>query len=213
MSIDANDDVLIGYAASSRDLIARFESLSSKQLYAPMADLLPTKPSRILDIGAGTGRDAAWLARQGHDVTAVEPVDELRQAGMRLHDGLGIDWRDDRLPDLHALQGRTGFDLILLVGVWQHLNDHQREIAMRRLAALAAPSGLIIMSLRHGRGAPNRRVYDVRPADTIAAASSAGLALVRQCEAESIQPENRDAGVCWTWLAFRSNPFRSATPT
>ena len=77
------DDVIQGYAAASVEMIPRFEAISSAQLYMPVADLLPASPSRIVDIGAGTGRDAAWLAGMGHDVTAVEPVDALRRGGHR----------------------------------------------------------------------------------------------------------------------------------
>jgi protein-L-isoaspartate O-methyltransferase len=32
----------------------------------------------VLDIGSGTGRDAAGLAAMGHSVVAVEPTAELR---------------------------------------------------------------------------------------------------------------------------------------
>src|ERR1700730_11567596 len=94
------DEVLQSYAAASADLITRFEGVSPARLYAPIADLLPSSPSRIVDIGAGTGRDAAWLADKGHDVVAVEPVDEFRRAGIALHKSQRIEWLKDRLPDL-----------------------------------------------------------------------------------------------------------------
>ena len=41
-------------------------------------NLLPRPPGRALDVGAGTGRDAAWLARLGFQVVAVEPSGVLR---------------------------------------------------------------------------------------------------------------------------------------
>lgn len=77
-----SDDVLAGYSASHRELISRFESVACDRLYQHVIDLFPVRSSRIADIGAGTGRDAAWLADKGHFVVAVEPVDELREAGM-----------------------------------------------------------------------------------------------------------------------------------
>ena len=45
--------------------------------------LIPATPSRVLDVGAGTGRDAAALAALGHSVVAVEPTPELRAHGQR----------------------------------------------------------------------------------------------------------------------------------
>lgn len=77
----ATDGVLAGYAGLGADWITRSDSLSCDEIYAPVADLLPAEPGRILDLGAATGRDAAWLARKGHRVVAVEPVKTLREPG------------------------------------------------------------------------------------------------------------------------------------
>lgn len=196
------EDVLQGYATVGPDWITRIEAISSEQLFAPVIDLLPVSPSRIVDIGAGTGRDAAWLANKGHTVLAVEPVVGLRHAGMELHRSSKITWLDDRLPDLSLLQDGDGFERVLLVAVWQHLNDKQRSIAMRCLVNITASGGMLIMLLRHGRGAPSRPVHQVRPEDTINTASEVGFKLMQELRAESIQAVNRIAGVHWTWLAF-----------
>jgi len=198
-----NDDVLQGYSASSADLIRHFEAISSADLFKPVADLLPATSSRVADIGAGTGRDAAWLADKGHDVLAVEPVDELRQAGIDRHRSSRIRWLDDRLPELTRLRNERPFDLLILSGVWHHLNEAERRIAINVLANITAAAGLVIISLRHGIGAPNRPVHPARPEDTIDLATEAGFRLLRRQQAESMQAQNRAAGVYWTWLALR----------
>ena len=54
----------------------------------------------MLDVGAGTGRDAAWLARLGHEVVAVEPSAAMRAEAERRHPAARIRWIDDRLPGL-----------------------------------------------------------------------------------------------------------------
>ncbi|REN11303.1 class I SAM-dependent methyltransferase, partial [Mycobacterium tuberculosis] len=75
----------------------------------------PDVPARVLDIGAGSGRDAAALAALGHRVVAVEPTPELRAEGMRRHAALPIEWIDDHLPGLHRVQALgVRHDLILL---------------------------------------------------------------------------------------------------
>lgn len=198
-----SNDALQGYSASSAELIPRYEAISSADLYRHVVDLLPVVPSRVADIGAGSGRDAAWLAEMGHDVLAVEPVDELRQAGSDRHRSPRIRWLDDRLPDLTRLRTERPFDLLILNGVWQHLDEAERRIAIRALADATAAGGLVILSLRHGIGAPNRPVHSVQPEDTIELATEAGFQLLRKQRAESMQPQNRAAGVYWTWLALR----------
>jgi SAM-dependent methyltransferase len=198
------NEILEGYAAAATpSLIARFEAFDFRELYAPVFDLLPTNAVRAADIGAGTGRDAAWLAGQGHEIWAVEPVKELRDAGAVLHPTDRIKWLDDRLPDLAKLQACGCFDLVLLNGVWQHIDDAARHIAMMHLGAMVTTGGLMVMSLRHGPGAAGRPVFPVSVSETVDAAAHAGLAVLRQTEAGSIQPGNQAKGVHWTWLAFR----------
>lgn len=158
--------------------------------------------AHLADIGAGPGHDAAWLANMGHSVLAVESVKQFRDAGTTIHSSPKIEWIDDRLPHLTETKRRGRFDLVLLSAVWQHLNDHQRLIAMRSLAQLTASGGVVIMSLRHGSGAPERIVYPVVPRETIEAALSEGFTLLRQVEAASVQTVNRRSAVRWTWLAF-----------
>jgi len=195
--------ILAGYAASATpELIARYDAIPVEDIYAPVLDLFPATPSRIADIGAGTGRDCAWLAGLGHNLLAVEPVDALRCAGMKLHDSPAIQWLEDALPALEHVPAGTRFDLLLLCAVWQHLGEEAQGPAMRRLAALTAPGGRIIMSLRHGPGAADRPVFPVRPDRTIDDARASGLQLLRRRRSESVQAENRAAGVYWTWLAF-----------
>lgn len=196
------EEVLAGYAAvATAGLAARFDGLSSEAVLAPVLDLLPRAPVCVADIGAGTGRDAAWLASAGHAVLAVEPVAELREAGRAFHGDARIVWLDDRLPALERVTG--AFALITLIGVWQHLPDDARDPAMHRLAALAETGGRVILSLRHGPGAPDRPVFPIDPDATVASATRAGLQTIRRVEAASVQPENRANGVRWTWLALQ----------
>jgi protein-L-isoaspartate O-methyltransferase len=52
-----------GYAESADALAGRYESISFADVHRQILHLIPRTSSRILDIGAGTGRDAAALAR------------------------------------------------------------------------------------------------------------------------------------------------------
>lgn len=202
-SVSVNE-ILQGYAAHAKDdLIARYEAISSCEVYAPVFDLLPIEPARIADVGAGTGRDAAWFAGLGHRVLAVEPVSELRAAGALLHPDIPIEWLDDRLPGLEKAQARGTFDLVTLSAVWQHIDDEARQLALANLAQMTSAGGLLMMSLRHGPGAKDRRVFPVSAASTIDAASHLGLNLIRRAEVASVQAANRANGVVWTWLVFR----------
>src|SRR4051794_1237140 len=54
------------YDANATALARSYEAIEPEQLHSWLVDLLPPAPALVLDVGAGTGRDAAWLARLGH---------------------------------------------------------------------------------------------------------------------------------------------------
>lgn len=189
-----------GYASEADALAVQYESITFEQAHQATIHLFAPSASRVLDLGAGTGRDAAALAKRGHHVTAVEPTAELRAHGERLHAESRIRWIDDSLPELNVLAalGET-FDLILLTAVWMHLDVREREVAMARLASLTARGGSIIMSLRHGPVPPGRRMFDVTAPETEALAHRHELTTRFRTE----QPDMLGrADVSWTFLAF-----------
>jgi SAM-dependent methyltransferase len=198
---------LQGYAEQAPELIERYESIRFVDKHRAFLHLIPQAPCRALDVGAGTGADAAWLAEQGHHVLAVEPTRELRLPGMALHPSPLIEWGDDSLPDLTATR-RTQrvFDLTLLVAVWMHLDLQERADAMPNLASLMAPGGQLLMTLRHGPVPAGRRMFDVTADETSALARDSGLREVLRQRQPSVQAENRQAGIEWTQLAFTRSP-------
>ena len=194
-----------GYAAEADTLLIRYESIPAEQVHAAVRHLLPETPARVLDIGAGTGRDAAWFASLGHQVVAVEPTHELRIGAIELHACPAITWIDDSLPDLAVLAARgEQFDLVMSTAVLMHLDDAQRRQALPNIAARIAPGGLLIMTLRHGPVPPGRRMFEIDAEAIIEPARKLGMSLVFNQDGASRGAENSAAGVTWTTLAFRS---------
>jgi SAM-dependent methyltransferase len=192
-----------GYAEQAEDLFRRYEGIAAADAHRAIRHLIPTPPCRVLDIGSGTGRDAAWFASLGHRVVAVEPTDALRLSAMALHPSPQVEWFDDSLPDLALLRSRgETFDLVMLTAVWMHLDEPQRRRAMPNLAALARVNGTVIMKVRHGPVPPGRRMFEISPEETIELARAYGLHPVLNLRTESSQEANRLAGVTWTNLAL-----------
>jgi SAM-dependent methyltransferase len=187
-----------GYSAKAQALARQYESVSFEDVHGDVLDLLPRPPARALDIGAGTGRDAAALAARGYQVTAVEPTPEFRAIGQSLHQDAAIVWIDDALPALATVQGN--FDFILLSAVWMHLDVEQRATAMGRVAALLHVGGVVAISLRRGPDHPDRIMFHVTVEETMALAEAYGLRLLYSGE----RPGRFDQpGVWWSRLALR----------
>jgi len=189
----------VGYGEDAEALALRYEGVAFEDVHAELLPWLPPAPSRVVDIGAGSGRDAAALAARGHEVVAVEPTPELRRIGQRLHAGTAIEWVDAALPALTGLRGP--FDLVLLSAVWMHLDSRERGGAMRRVAELTAPGGCVAISLRHGPPPAGRRMFAVSADETTSLAERFDLTLVHRGEG----PDRLSrAEVRWSSLVFRS---------
>jgi 2-polyprenyl-3-methyl-5-hydroxy-6-metoxy-1,4-benzoquinol methylase len=190
-----------GYAGEAEALVEQYESISFDQVQRDVLHLVPREPCRILDIGAGTGRDAAGFAALGHSVLAVEPTEALRTRAMALHPSRLIEWVDDSLPDLSSLVARGGvFYVVMLTAVWMHLDEAQRRRAMPNVASLVRPGGVMIMSLRYGPVPKGRRMFTVSAEETAALAEAEGLRLVMNLA----RPDGvlKRPGISWVRLAF-----------
>jgi SAM-dependent methyltransferase len=148
------------YSRKARQFVNEYESVSGEKIHSDWLHLLPTSKSLVLDVGAGSGRDAAWLAAQGHEVIAVEPAHGMRKRAKELHPQGSIQWIDDTLPLLERVY-RLGFkfNLILLSAVWMHVPPGQRERAFRKLVNLLRPGGALVITLRHGPSSDGRVMY------------------------------------------------------
>ena len=137
------------YSQNSKALIEQYENIESEVLHSDWLPFLPKNPGLACDIGAGTGRDANWLAAKGWSVYAVEPEHAFRKK-IRESCHPRVVCINDRIPNLSRLRKlNQSFDLILLSAVWMHISESVRERAFRILSNLLKPGGRLVISLRH----------------------------------------------------------------
>jgi SAM-dependent methyltransferase len=192
-----------GYAEHEPELIERYESLPFVYKHEEVIHLIPSAPAKAIDIGAGTGADAAWLAEKGHPVVAVEPTRAFREYGLMHRASPLIEWVNDSLPRLGRIaQRRHEFSLVMLTAVWMHLDAQERRVAMPVVASLLAPGGVLIFALRHGPVPNDRIMFAVSAEETVTLAEAQGLRCVLNVHAESKSAANREAGVTWSRVAF-----------
>ncbi|WP_406739638.1 class I SAM-dependent methyltransferase [Streptomyces atratus] len=191
-----------GYAEAADVLAVQYEEVTFDEVHRDVLQFVPVVPARILDVGAGTGRDAAALAARGHTVVAVEPTPELREHAQRLHAGSGIDWVDDALPDLTLSGHPDRFDAVFVTAVWMHLDAEERRRATARIAALLVAGGRFFVNVRHGPVPEGRHMFDVSAAETAELGSAHGLHTVHCGERPDLH--GRD-DVRWSCLVLQAD--------
>ena len=193
---------ITGYQNGIEQFVQLNESVDFYKLHECILHLVPKSKSSILDLGAGSGRDAAALAGMGHNVIAIDPMTEFLKAAEIIHSSSKIQWVNDSLPKLVSFSPSTeSFDFILCHGVWQHLNEDERSIALERISQLLKPRGLFALALRHGPAGLGTYCFPASVDKTIVDAGRSNLNLVLNLREQSSVIANKP-GVTWTRLGF-----------
>lgn len=191
-------------------LASQYDSISFEQVHGAIASYLPAPPAQILDVGAGSGRDARALAALGYEVTAVEPAASFRNIASASPPHPRISWLDDRLPRLASLKSRAGvFDFILCSAVLMYVPPGDLGQSFTAMGRLLAPNGHLAISVRdpapgEARGLIHRHVDSA----IVIAAEEAGLRLAEQSEREDALGRT---GNVWRSLVFE-RPGADARP-
>lgn len=115
-------------------------------------------PGRAIDLAAGEGRNAVWLAERGWHVTAVDYSRVGLNKGRQIAQARGVDveWVEADLLDFAPARG--GFDLVLLLYLqlpWDWMRD-----VVHGAARAVAPGGTFFLvghdrrNLDGGHGGP-----------------------------------------------------------
>ena len=188
------------YSQNAGSYTALYEKISPGQVYAKWAHLLPPPQSRVLDVGAGSGRDAAWLESKGYEVTAVEPSEAMREKARERHPFSSVRWIGDTLPLLKKVRAlNEKFSFILVNAVWIHIPPLEQDRAMGSLAALLSPNGILTITLRHGPSPDERIMHPCSEAALKAMAESQGLEILLTASLPDVLGRQE---VSWTHMVF-----------
>jgi protein-L-isoaspartate(D-aspartate) O-methyltransferase len=149
--------------------IACGQTISQPFVVAYMTEQLQLQPShRVLEIGTGSGYQAAILAKLVRDVVSVERYRTLADSARQRHEGLGLHNVEVMLGDGFALAAELGaFDRIIVTAameeVPQSLLDRLDADGVL-IAPVGPPHGVqtLVRIHRTAAGLQRRELVDVR---------------------------------------------------
>lgn len=121
--------------------------------------LADARAGRALDVAAGEGRNAVWLARLGWQVTAVDfsAVGLAKARAWAESEGVH-DLLHTQVVDVTTWVPTADFDVVLVA--YLQVPPEQRSSVMRMAATAVAPGGRLLVvahdssNLEHGHGGP-----------------------------------------------------------
>ncbi|MBB5694423.1 class I SAM-dependent methyltransferase [Muricoccus pecuniae] len=192
--------VISWYDANASRLAVAYEAVPPTITRDWLADLLPAPPAVIIDVGAGTGRDAGAYAGAGYEVIAIEPSTAMRAEAEARYPSPRIRWLTDSLPTLTtASRSGVAADVVSLSAVWQHVAPADRPRAFRKLVGLLRSGGLLVMTLRHGPD-DGRGGHQVGLAEVETLARNHGMQMVRAVPSPDLQGR---PNISWTAVVLR----------
>jgi SAM-dependent methyltransferase len=177
-----------------------------------MEEVANLAPGSALDLAAGEGRNAVWLAEQGWTVHAVDLSDVAVEKGKRLAAARGVSDRIEfRQADLRTYEPEENrFNLVVLV----YLQIPQADLVpiLIRAAKAVAPGGTFLLvahdstNLKHGYGGPQHPAL-LYTAEQVVAALGNELEIEKAgCVDRPVQT-NADIQVAKDCLVRARNPF------
>jgi len=147
----------------------KYEKVNMTFIQRKLLCYLPEK-GNILEIGSGSGRDAAFLVSEGFDLTIVDPSIGMLKRAAELHPELAAKMHCVSLPfpqDNPLLKEK--FSAVLLIASIMHIQDQDLFESAYQIKEVLTDSGILAISSSVGRKEINHnrdllgRLYIERP--------------------------------------------------
>ena len=208
----ADQRTLKHYDSSASDEAARYETADMGRLHRLLGVTLD-RGARILELGCGSGRDAAHLLALGHEVTATDGSPTMLAEAARLHPALNGRLKHLVFPGPLPFADAS-FDAVLAVATLMHLDELAVEEVLRETVRVLRGSGSLVFSVPgrrpdvgpEGRDAKGRLFTLLPEVRWVDLCRIAGLTVESRCT--SLDRFGRDGVEWWTFVArpIRSSP-------
>jgi SAM-dependent methyltransferase len=185
-----------------------YESADMSHLDHLLLRHLPDKGARVLELGCGSGREAAFLLQSGYDIKGIDAsrgmIDEALGAHPELTGRLSCEAVP--LPEDSPLLSEC-FDAVIAVALLMHVPDQDLFETAFQIKRMLGPRGVVFISTSTGRSGIDSegrgeggRLYRERPVEELALLfERLGFRLAASYET----PDALSRGILWHTLVFQ----------
>ena len=134
------------YESNYRDAAQRYEQVDSTLFLRELPIWVPNR-GKILDLGCGSGRDAAFLLREEYDVYGIDGSAQMIDEARRLHPELENRLIHQVLPSTLPFDDDY-FDAVVSIALLMHFDVQAIEKMCREIRRVLDPHGVFWLSIR-----------------------------------------------------------------
>ena len=136
---------LFYYENNAKHLSQRYESAKVDHIHSLLLKTFPSK-SYLLEIGCGSGRDAAFMYRNGYDILAIDGSREMIAEAKQCHPELAGCLEVMKIPDeLHFEP--SFFDGVYCIATLMHLDKSGIDQTIEKVATILKAGSKFLFSV------------------------------------------------------------------
>jgi len=175
------------YENNAKHLSQRYESANVDNIHALLLKTFPSK-SYLLEIGCGSGRDAAFMHRDGYNILAIDGSREMIAEAKRCHPELEGSLEVMKIPEEFHFEP-SSFDGVYSIATLMHLNKSAIDQTIAKVAMILKAGSKFLFSVSVQRDDVNDQGKDEKGRQFT---SMSEFEWVRCCERYGLQLEHSE---------------------
>lgn len=148
------------YNENAETVAARYESVDFSVQQKKLAGVMPRK-GKILEIGSGSGRDAAFLLKNGYNVECVDGSEEMNAAALKAHPVLKGRIRRMVLPEGLYVLSSGEYAAVYSFAVLMHLENNDVMVTLEEVHRMLKKNGIFYFSIPLTRPNMSKSGFDL----------------------------------------------------
>jgi ubiquinone/menaquinone biosynthesis C-methylase UbiE len=145
VEIMADNTTLNYYNLNAKEVTQKYEDINVNKLHQKLLELLPSK-GKILELGCGSGRDAAFLLTHGYDIHITDGSQRMLDHALQLHSELKGRESFLQLPGRFPFKDNS-FSGVYAIAVLMHFEIAEIKDILTEISRVLTQPGYFFFSI------------------------------------------------------------------